>query len=115
MSNTLFNFEAAWAACKDDAFAKDWLTNYRANLEALTPTVAMEILGHFAAGNVRAGFDAFYGPQNSWADLVVAAGKDVTNTAQMAERAAAVANLLRQGSVWAAKVLISVLLAGFCA
>ena len=110
---TWFNFDAALEAVAADAFARAFLETHRAALEELTAAAVSEILDLFVAGRAREAMLKFYAAAD-WQVIADGAAKDVANAADMAEAAAAVRARLNGMSVFAAKALLSVILAGFC-
>ena len=112
MATNFFNYDAALAACKTET-EKALLVDWRPRLEAMTQEVVDQILAAFAAGKLREGFNAFYGKTTNLDALVAGSKIDVTNSAEFATRAANVREWFQTASIWAAKTLLTILVAGF--
>jgi hypothetical protein len=109
---SFFNYDSALAACKDQ-FSKDFLAQWRSRFEALSPDLINEVLAAFAAGENRKAFAAFYAG-GDWSTLEQGASADVQNSADFATRAAAAKAFFQQASLWAARAILTILVAGFC-
>ena len=116
---TLFNYDAALAAVKNNQFATAFLEKNRSRLEELGTKlgqqVLLEIVDLFAAGKNLEAWRKFYGRDASWATLAQGAAEDVTNTAAMAQRWADAGAFIRECGMLATKALLAIVVAGFCA
>jgi hypothetical protein len=115
---TRFDYAKALEVVKDNPFGLDFLKSNQDRLMELGTQAGLillqEIVDLFAAGNNREAWKKFYG-KGSWADLAAGAATDVHNTADMAQRWKAFGDFLRSAGEAAAKVLLSILVAGFLA
>jgi len=114
---SVFNFDAAMKVCTGNKYAVDFLTANRARLEQLGTeagwAILLEIMSLFAAQKNAEAWEKFYGKDSSWETLAQGAAQDVTNTAAMANRWAAAAQLLRDTGAYAVSALLMIVLSGF--
>jgi len=115
---TLFNYDAALAAVRDNAVATEFLKKNRTRLEELGTEAGQEmllsIIDLFASGKNLEAWRKFYGRDTSWGLLGHAAAQDVVNTAAMSQRWADVGVFLRECGLATTKALLAVVVAGFC-
>ena len=121
MSTTIFNYDAALAAVKDNADAKAFLDKYRAKLEAFGTEAGQaaleDLVSLFASGKNLQAWQKFFtnnGTNPAWSTLAQGAAEDVANTAAMAQRWANFGAFIQECGVVATKMLLAILVAGFC-
>ena len=117
--STNFNYDNALAVVASNPFAKDFLEKNKDRLVELGQEAGqaalLNVIDLFAAGKNLEAWRAFYGKGASWATLAQGSAEDVANTAAMAQRWSDLGDFLRQAGVIAAKALLAILVAGFCA
>ena len=109
---SMFDYEKAAESLKGDQFGLAWLQANRQRLEEMTPALLDEILALIQGGQMREAWEKYYG--GGWAAIAEGAAADVTNTADMATRAAKVREMLVSASTFAVKALLAAVAAGFC-
>ncbi len=117
MATSIFDFDKALEAVKNNPFAKDLLNRNKERLMELGTEAGQqtleEIIALFAASKNAEAWRKFYGKDASWDIMGQGAAEDVTNTADMAQRWYQFGENLKTAGLMAAKALLSILVAGF--
>jgi hypothetical protein len=113
--SNFFNFDAAMTTAKAAGQQGiDLLNNNRTRFESMAADEINGIFSLMAAGKAREAMAAFYAKAD-WSALEAAASKDVTDSAAFAQKAADAKEFFNQFGIFAAKALLTILVAGFCA